>query len=120
MRVLGSLCARTAPSALAAARLVEGGAAVSGPAPASAAAVLQACRWGRWSSSESGGGSGGGGSPGGADAWEAVSKLSSEAQDLAEEGNAAGAKELLKTGGLLVIASMRRAGRRRVGLGGVQ
>lgn len=59
----------------------------------------------RWFSAELGGGSGdasggGGNTPGVGDtgAWEAVSRLSDEATEMAGEGDAAGAKKLLKEG----------------------
>ena len=64
-----------------------------------AAAALQRPAW-RCFSADGGGESGGGGSsvPGKSEAWEAVSQLSAEATQMAEEGDAAGAKQRLKQG----------------------
>ena len=91
-----------APALTAAAgRLLQCGASGASRSPvAAAAAALQRPSW-RCFSAEggSGGESGGSSVPGGREAWEAVSQLSAEATQMAEEGDPAGAKQRLKEGG---------------------
>lgn len=68
----------------------------SGSPVCAAAAALQRPAWRCFSAD--GSGSGGGSVPGNSAAWEAVSQLSAEATQMAEEGDSAGAKLRLKQG----------------------
>ena len=86
--------------AAAAGRLLPG--SVSGASAARVAAPTAAMRQSSWRcfSAEGGGGSSGDSSskPGDREAWEAVSQLSAEANQMAEEGDPAGAKKRLREG----------------------
>lgn len=87
---------------------------VSGASAARVAAPTSAMQQSSWRcfSAEGGGGDGSDGSsskPGDREAWEAVSQLSAEANQMAEEGDPAGAKKRLREGdwGVLLASCLR-------------